>query len=88
VAIGLGELDDFEPSTENIGFAYDFAYMGQILDDKMDADTGLEDEIDDFHRESVRRMNRHGKKGKAISKLSEFYPQVYSKMKDLSEVAK
>ena len=88
VAIGLGELDDFEPSTENISFAYDFAYMGQILDDKMDADTGLEEEINEFHAESVERMNRHGKKGKAISRLSEFYPWVYSRMKDLSEVAK
>lgn len=86
VGMGLGELSDFEPTTENLNFAYDLAYLGQVADDRMDADTGLdEEELEKFHQESVERMKRHGLKGEVIAQAASLYPQIYGVMKKISD---
>jgi hypothetical protein len=87
VGTGLGELDDFEPTTENLNFAYDLAYLGQVADDRMDADTGLEEEdLENFHQESIERMKRHGLKGEVIAQAASLYPQIYGVMKKVSDL--
>jgi hypothetical protein len=87
VGMGLGELDDFDPTTENLNFAYDLAYLGQVADDRMDADTGLdEEEMDEFYHESIERMKRHGLKGDIIGKTASIYPQIYGAMRKASDL--
>jgi hypothetical protein len=87
VGTGLGELEDFEPTTENLNLAYDLAYLGQVADDKMDADTGLEEEeLEKFHQESIERMKRHGLKGEVIAQAASLYPQIYQLMKRKSSM--
>ena len=88
VAMGLEELEDFEADTETINFAYDLAYLGQMADDRMDGDTGLEDdELEEFFQESVSRMRRHGLKGRFIAEVASAYPAIYTAMKKVSETA-
>lgn len=81
VGMGLDELEDFSATTENLGFAYDFAYLGQVADDKMDADTGIEEDIDEFYNEAIERINKHGLKGNIIGTFAGAYPQVYNTMR-------
>ncbi|WP_414837721.1 hypothetical protein ACK3SF_05625 [Candidatus Nanosalina sp. VS9-1] len=83
VGMALTDLDDFEADADILNFAYDFAYLGQVADDKLDADTGLGDDIDEFYREAQERISRHGATGKFMEKASKVYPQLYRGMKAL-----
>jgi hypothetical protein len=58
IGVSLGELEDFEPTTENLSASYDLAYLGQIADDRMDGDTGLGDDVEEFHDEAVQRIKK------------------------------
>jgi hypothetical protein len=82
VCLELGTLEDFDPDTEDLQFSYDLAYLGQIADDLMDDDLNLE-ELEQFHKESVARMKRHGFTGKISGALAPLYPKIYRTMKTL-----
>lgn len=70
IGVGLGELDDFEPTTENLSASYDLAYLGQVADDRMDGDTGLGEDIEKFYSEAVQRIKRHGIKGEIAGEMA------------------